>query len=108
MTLRETQSLFALLIGRLMVWINEEKKWEITVGDFNRPDNHGHMENSCHYIRLAADLNLFVDGVWKDADCIEWQMIGAWWEAMHPLCRWGGRFRQVDLNHFSLAWQGRA
>lgn len=107
MTLRQTQSVFALLVAKLMVWINE-RGWEITVGDFNRPDNHGHMENSCHYIRLAADLNLFVDGVWKDEDCPEWQEIGKQWKSMHPLCRWGGDFTQVDLNHVSFEWQGRA
>ncbi len=107
MTLRETQSVFALLIGKLMVWINEQG-YELTVGDFNRPDGKGHMAVSNHYIRLAADLNLFVDDEYKDKDCLEWQKIGAYWEALHPLCRWGGRFTQVDLNHFSLEWNGRA
>jgi len=107
MTLRETQSVFALLIAKLMVWINEQG-WEITVGDFNRPDGKGHMQNSNHYIRLAADLNLFVDGEYITTDSIQWQRIGAWWEAMHPLCRWGGRFTQVDLNHFALEWNGRS
>jgi len=107
MTLRETQSLFALLIARLMVWINEQG-WEITVGDFNRPDGRGHMAASNHYIRLAADLNLFVNDGYVITDSVEWQKIGAWWEALHPLCRWGGRFTQADYNHFSLEWNGRA
>lgn len=107
MGLRELQSTFARLIGVLIGWIYEQG-WEVTCGDFNRPDNLGHMPNSCHYIRLAADLNLFVAGVWKDADCPEWQQIGAQWESLHPLARWGGKFKQVDLNHFSLTYNGRS
>jgi len=106
-TLRETQSLFAGLVGKLIVWVYEQG-WELTFGDFNRPDGHGHMPNSNHYIRLAADLNLFIGGEWKTSDCLEWQKIGAYWESLHDLCRWGGRFTQVDLNHFSLEWLGRA
>jgi hypothetical protein len=106
-TLRETQSLFADLVGKWVVWVYEQG-WELTFGDFNRPDEHGHMANSNHYIRLAADVNLFVNGEWKAGDCIEWQKAGAYWESLNPLCRWGGRFHQVDLNHLAMEWQGRA
>jgi len=108
MTIREKQSLFASLIGELIVWISEHPGWEITFGDFNRPDQHGHMGGSLHYIRLAADMNLFVDGVWKDEDCSEWQTIGAYWKRLNDLCRWGGDFEQCDLNHFSLEHNGKA
>lgn len=101
MTLREQQSLFAKLIGQLIPWIYGSG-WELTFGDFTRPDHLGHMLNSAHYIRLAADLNLFVAGEWKQTDCPEWQAIGAYWLTLDPLCRWGGKFAQVDLNHFSL------
>jgi hypothetical protein len=106
-TLREQQSLFAGLVGKLLVWIYGQG-WEVTFGDFNRPDGHGHMANSLHYQRLAADLNLFVSGVYQDKDCVEWQQIGAYWESLHDLCRWGGRFPQADYNHVSLEWEGRA
>lgn len=108
MTIREKQSLFAKLIGQLLGWITSNAGWEVTFGDFNRPDQHGHMDNSLHYIRLAADINLFVDGVWKDEDCPEWQTIGAYWKGLHSLCRWGGDFTEKDLNHFSLEHNGKA
>ena len=107
MSLRELQSLFARLVGQLIVWIYAQG-WEVTFGDFSRVDGNGHMANSCHYIRLAADLNLFVAGVWKDADCPEWQQVGAYWESLHSLARWGGKFHQIDLNHFSLTYNGRS
>lgn len=106
-TLRETQSLFAGLVGKWILWVYEQG-YELTFGDFNRPDEHGHMAHSNHYVRLAADMNLFVNMVYQDKDCMEWQKIGAYWESLHPLCRWGGRFPQVDLNHISMEWQGRA
>lgn len=65
------------------------------------------MPGSLHYSRLAADLNLFVDGKWRKTDCIEWRAIGAYWESLDPLCRWGGRFTSGDFNHFSLAHEGK-
>lgn len=107
MTLSQQQRLFARLVGRLLVWICEQG-WEVTFGDFSRLDQQGHMPNSVHYLRLAADLNLFVNGEWMTVSCPEWQAIGKEWESLHPLCRWGGRFKSVDLNHVSLEWQGRA
>ena len=101
MTLREKQSLFAKLIAQLMTWIFAQG-WEITCGDFNRPDHLGHMQNSCHYIRLAADLNLFVNGQWVSDYSPEWQQIGDYWKTLDAGCRWGGDFQSKDLNHFSI------
>lgn len=108
MTLREAQSLFAKLIGQTISWICGHDGWELTFGDFNRPDRLGHMENSLHYVRLAADMNLFVNGSWIQHDSEEWEAIGSYWTALHPMCRWGGHFKQGDLNHFSMEWEGRA
>jgi len=106
MTLLEKQQLFAQLIGQLLVYIYDQG-WAISFGDFNRPDERGHMANSLHYIRLAADLNLFVDGNYIAEDCSVWRMIGAKWKSMNPLCAWGGDFKDMDLNHFSLDHEGR-
>lgn len=105
MSLREKQSLFAILIAKMISWIYDQG-WQVTCGDFARMDHAGHMENSCHYLRLAADLNLFVDGAWKDRDCPEWQKIGAHWKTLDAAARWGGDFRERDLNHFSLEHHG--
>jgi len=106
MKLREKQSAFALAVAKLIVWIYEQG-WEVTVADFNRPDQLGHMPDSCHYLRLAADLNLFVNGQWMDHYCPEWQAIGAKWKTMGEFAAWGGDFKSKDLNHLSFTHEGR-
>lgn len=106
LSLRAKQSLFVLLIGRLITYVYAQG-WELTLADGYRPDMKGHMPGSLHYIRLALDLNLFVDGKWiADGDHPAWVAIGEYWEGLNPLCRWGGRFQ--DGNHFSLAHGGKA
>lgn len=64
-----------------------------------------HLTDGLHYQRLAQDLNLFVNGKWKDKDCAEWQELGRIWEGFHPLCAWGGRWG--DLNHVSVMNGGK-
>jgi hypothetical protein len=67
------------------------------------------MKGSLHYEALAQDLNLFINGEWiTDGDDEVWKMIGEKWESMHPLARWGGRFPEVDSNHFSFSHGGKA
>lgn len=121
MTLREKQSLFARLIAHLISHIFE-RGWEVTLGDGHVEAGKGHMPNSNHYIRLAQDLNLFIYGVWiTDGMAPEWLELGEFWESLHPLCRWGGRFgggkapheqggrfTGSDSNHFSMYHNGRA
>lgn len=111
MTLGEKQRLFAKLLAGL---INQAHLmgYEVTMGDAYRDrrlfgdlgekKGYGHR-NSCHKLRLAQDLNLFKDGVYlsKTEDHRE---LGEWWESLHPLCRWGGRFD--DGNHYSLEHNG--
>ena len=50
-----------------------------------------------------ADLNLFKDGVYLTSDK-DHEPFGIYWESLHPLCRWGGRFK--DGNHYSIEHQG--
>ena len=107
MNLLDKQQLFSRLVGTLLVWIYQQDTLAVTFGDFNRPDQKGHMANSLHYIRLAADLNLFVDGVFQQGDCPAWQAIGAKGKSLNPLCAWGGDFKSRDENHFSLMHEGR-
>ena len=59
---------------------------------------------SIHCDQLAEDFNLFKNGVYLDKT-EGWAPLGEWWEKLHPLCRWGGRFR--DGNHLSLEHNGR-
>ena len=102
--MREKQSLFVKLVGVLICYATA-RGWELTFGDFYRGDRSGHMANSLHYDRLAADMNLFVEGEWRQSDSVEWQDLGRVWKALHPLATWGGDF--ADFNHFSLTDKGR-
>ena len=109
MRLRQKQSLFTILLAELILWVYAQG-WELTLaeGSVNPLRREFfHMRGSLHRKRLAQDLNLFVDGKWiSDGSHPVWTQIGLHWEDQHPLCRWGGRFR--DANHFSLEHNGRA
>lgn len=114
MTLREQQSLFVRLLG-MLIFEAYERGYELTLGEGWRPpemvkiyanDGRG-SGSSLHPDRLAQDLNLFKDGVWlKTTE--DHRELGEWWEKLHPLCRWGGRFHdRPDGNHYSLEYNGR-
>lgn len=121
MTLRQKQALFARLLAHLIAHVYA-KGWEVTLGDGHVEAKRGHIDNSLHYVRLAQDLNLFIDGEWvRDGKHPAWLELGEFWEGLHPLCRWGGRFgggaapheqggrwTGKDSNHFSLFHGGRA
>lgn len=63
----------------------------------------GTLESN-HRYRLAADIHLFRGGEYLTST-EDHQPFGEYWETLHPLCRWGGRFK--DGNHYSLEWNGR-
>lgn len=71
-------------------------------GKVGESAGYGH-QRSCHKMRLAIDLNLFVDGVYR-TDVEAHRQLGMWWEKQHPLARWGGKFN--DANHYSFEWEG--
>lgn len=115
MTLGPKQRLFSKLIAELILWAYEQG-YEISVGDFYRdPRAHGPMgkkvgysaRNSNHKRRLAADLNLFIDGQYMTST-EDHRALGEKWKSMHPLCRWGGDFKRADGNHYSLEHENRA
>ena len=100
MSLRKKQSLFVKLIGELISYAYS-KGYELTFGDAYAQS--GHKEKSNHYIRLAIDFNLFQDGIFlKQSEAHK--PLGEYWESLHPLCRWGGRF--ADGNHYSMEHKG--
>jgi hypothetical protein len=67
-------------------------------------DGLKHMKNSLHFDGLAMDIDLFKDG-WYLENTEDHRQFGEWWEALHPDCRWGGRFE--DGNHYSITYQGK-
>lgn len=123
MRLREKQSLFSRLLPRLLDFIHSHDGWETTLGDGHVERQVGHRVGSLHYYRLAQDINLFIDGKYiMDGKHPAWLEIGEFWEGLHDLCRWGGRFQTgydpvenfpleftgKDSNHFSVTHDGKA
>lgn len=112
LTLRQKQSLFMRLLARLLVEI-DLRGYEVTGGElFRSPEEAARLAKagkgittSLHCQRLAIDLHLFKDGHYLTSTESHRQF-GEFWEQLHPLCRWGGRFK--DGNHYSLTHGGRA
>jgi len=72
----------------------------------NRADRG--IKNSCHTMRLAIDLNLFVDGEWVQGPHWVWNTLGSYWLGLNrDFNRWGGNFRSRDWNHFSMRHGGK-
>lgn len=107
--LLQKQWLFAEMTQSLFQKI-EELGYRYTYGDAYRdPRLHGEMgvskgygyRNSCHKLRLAIDINLYLpdgtyltDGAGHDTLHEYWTSIG------------GAKPIPGDLNHYSLEWQG--
>jgi hypothetical protein len=66
------------------------------------------IEGSCHTMRLAIDLNLFVNGEYITGDHWVWSALGRYWINLdRDENRWGGNFRSRDWNHFSMRHRGK-
>lgn len=112
LSLRQKQSIFAFLVARLLIKMNE-MGYEFTLGEAWRPPEEAErlaklgvgIKNSLHIKKLAIDINLFKDGRYLSAS-EDHKELGKWWERQHTLCRWGGRWD--DGNHYELtesAWR---
>lgn len=95
MKLSRQQRDFNLAISKLVVWA-AQRGYEFTDGDAFAKT--GHCDNSFHYKRLARDMNLFVDNIYR-TDTEAHKPIGEKWEKMGGT--WGGRFSKADGNHYS-------
>ncbi len=107
MKLLELQQFFVLY----MAWLIEfayAKGYKMTCGESYDDDGIGHMKNSLHYVKLAADFNLFKDGKWL-TKTEDHKLLGKFWENVGKAdgvpTRWGGRWG--DGNHYSIEYQGR-
>jgi hypothetical protein len=119
MNLRQTRCLFTKLISELVLWANEQGmevaydqvKRTLLEANANAASGAG-ISTSLHLDGLAADLLLYIGGVYQP-DSSAHIVLGQKWKSMHPLCRWGGDFRDAkgkakpDGNHYSVEWQGR-
>lgn len=93
MTLRQKQSKFANMLS-LLIQFAYTMGYEITFGDVWATIKH--KENSFHYKRLAADLNLFRNGDYLSST-EDHEPLGLFWESIGG--SWGGRWE--DGNHYS-------
>lgn len=106
------QELFAFLLGQLLGRIYAQG-YSVRMGETWRSNSaqqaalregRSKVSRSLHQDKLAADLNLFRGGEYLDKT-EDHRAFGEWWETLHPLCRWGGRF--ADGNHYSVTHGGR-
>ena len=110
-TLGQKQRRFGRMVAALL---NKalEMGYEYTFGDAYRDARvHGEFgtkasysaAKSVHKVRLAVDFNLFKGGIYR-TETSAYTELGEYWESLHPLNRWGGRWQ--DGNHFSMEYQG--
>jgi hypothetical protein len=98
--LLDKQMQFVSMLGKLICHA-QTMGYQLTFPDPRLP----HMKNSLHYIGLAQDLNLFINGKFM-ASTEAHQPLGEFWESIGG--SWGGRFKpKTDGNHYSLEYQGR-
>lgn len=114
MKLSEVQREFTRDIGKLIEWAYANG-YELTMGDaYRSPRAFGGMGEagpygraySAHKQRLAADFNLFVDGIYR-TDTKAHESLGEYWKSLNPENRWGGDFGTgEDGNHYSRKFGG--
>ena len=103
MSLRDRQNEFARYFGILLIYAYANG-YEISIGDVWAKT--GHIDGSFHYKKLAGDLNLFINEEYIKDDRGH-DMLGKFWESLHPECTWGGDFSNKDFNHYSYGEHGR-
>ena len=59
---------------------------------------------SNHKDKCAIDLNLRKRGGAMAWSSEAHRPLGEFWESLHPLCRWGGRYN--DGNHYEIMQEG--
>ena len=105
MTLREARVLFTCLMAQLILkafdWGYEVAFAEGMDRKTAKDPTTDHMPGSLHEIGLAQDLDLYLKGIYQEST-EQHRALGEYWESLHPQCRWGGRFKKPDGNHYSL------
>jgi len=100
MTLGEKQELFSELLAKLITYIYAQG-YKVRMGDVAAKVRSPleHKASSQHYVKCAADLNLFKDGKWLIMT-VDHKAFGEYWESLSPECRWGGAWN--DGNHYEV------
>ena len=108
MTLKEKRIKFTKLLCALIQWGDSHANWEVALGrDFDEANEKiRHMAGSLHYMGLANDLALYVDGVYQEGT-EAYRELGLMWKSYDKDCCWGGDFKKADGNHFSVTFGGK-
>lgn len=112
MTLAEKQRQFVQMVGKLIEWAYQQPGYGLTFGEAYRTTQQAAanaktgigIADSLHCVRLAIDLNLFIDGTYQ-TQTEAYRPLGEFWESLGG--SWGGRFKSGDGNHFSIAEGGK-
>ena len=90
MTLSQTQRTFSLNLAKLILWIYDNGM-ECTMGEVLRtPEQQAiylksglsKTSNSKHLQKLAADINLFIDGVYT-TEKQDYKGLAEYWKSLH-------------------------
>ena len=109
MKLSENQIIFTYNIADLILFANSIG-YGLTFGETYRTEfqqleylrtGKSKTLNSNHLRRLAVDFNFFIDGELV-YDKKELQVLGNYWEKLHPKNRWGGNWKFKDTPHFEM------
>lgn len=110
MNLSDQQQLFALNVSTLIAQIHL-RDYRCTLGEAFRTEEQAEIyaksgkgiEDSLHCKRLAIDLALFSPLGRYLTDSALYEPFGVFWESLHPLNQWGGRWtHRPDGNHFEM------
>jgi len=103
---------FSVDIASVIIFASE-KGWSLRF----QKEHMNHKKDSLHFIGLAKDFDLIINGKWIDkSDTPEWIEIGTYWKSLSKdgieNC-WGGDFdfnkdgvKFDDGNHLSIAFNG--
>lgn len=104
---------FSAAISELVRWVNAQPGYACAYNEIKRSSaqaaanaaSGAGISNSLHLLGLAADILLYKDGVYQELSEAH-KFIGEKWKAMGPDHCWGGDFKRVDGNHYSIEHNG--
>jgi hypothetical protein len=109
MKLSEKQFIFTFNVHKLIEYVYQQG-FKASLGECERTPEQAAIyakqgigiKDSLHCKRLAIDLNLFDSNGNYLTDKASYEPFGRYWESLHPLNRFGGNFKRVDLDHFEM------
>lgn len=104
----QQQSDFTRCLCHLILWAYSQRL-DVTLGEVERPPMLAELyaklgkgvRDSQHADRLAADLRLYVNGVYQ-TETPAYAKLGEQWKKLDRRARWGGDFPKADGNHFEF------